>query len=163
MQTTADLDASPVTDTFIDMLATVQTNVVDAIAGFETMLKRCEPEIDGIVRAYLETHERHNGQLSARMRTLGKEPDEDGSFFSTVQNAVVTARAVFDFVGPNVLPQVVRGEERILGHYRDALAAAGIDTDRDLLKIQVTELERLNHRALTAAQNGSDPLMRDVV
>jgi hypothetical protein len=153
MQQITGTDASPVTDAFIDALVTVQTRVVDAIAGFRTMLKHCEPEIEEIVRDYLDTHERHDRQLSARLAALGNEPDADGSFFSTVQKAVVGVRAIFDFVDTDVLPQVVSGEERILSHYRDALDAAGIDADWDMLQNQMTDLERINARA-NAAANG---------
>ena len=155
MQKIADPDASPVTDAFIDALATVQTKVADAIAGFRTMLKHCEPEIEEIVRDYLDAHERHDRQLSARLAALGKEPDADGSFFSTVQKAVVGVRAIFDFVDANVLPQVVSGEERILSHYRDASVFAGIDADRDMLEAQIADLERINARARAAAQGRS--------
>jgi hypothetical protein len=156
MQQITGTDASPVTDAFIDALATVQTRVVDAIAGFRTMLKHCEPEIEEIVRDYLDTHERHDRQLSARLAALGKEPDADGSFFSTVQKAVVGVRAMFDFVDADVLPQVINGEERILSHYRDASFAAGIEADRNMLETQIAELERLNARARGAAQRGSE-------
>jgi hypothetical protein len=146
MQTIADPDASP-TDDFVDALATVQTSVVDAIAGYRTMLKHCEPEIEEIVRDYHDTHERHDIELSARLAALRKEPDLDGSFFSTVQKAVVGARAAVDTVGTDVLPQVVSGEERILDNYRDASVAAGVVTDRNMLEAQIVDLERLNAQA----------------
>jgi hypothetical protein len=156
MQTTADPDASPVTDDFIDALSTVQTSVVDAIAGYRTMLKHCEPEIAEIVQAYHDTHERHDLDLSARLDALRKEPDLDGSFFSTVQKAVVGTRAAFDTVGENVLPQIVSGEERILDSYREASVAAGIVTDRNMLETQIADLERLNAEARARHAQGEN-------
>lgn len=152
MQNLSDADASPVTDDFIDRLAAAQTRVADSIAGYDAMMKRCEPEIEPIVRDFRDAHERHNHELCARLQALGKEPDADGSFFSTIQRAVVEARAAFDEVGKNVLPQVISGEAKILEFYASAALAAGIVPDRDLLERHIEELQRLGQQVRSTAQ-----------
>lgn len=152
MQTTSDADASPVTDDFIDRLAAVQARVADAIPGYDTLMKRCEPEIEHVVRDFREAHERHNHELCARLQMLAKEPDANGSFFSTINRAVVEARAVFSEVGTNVLPQVLSGEAKILELYASAALAAGIVPDQDLLERHIEELQRLGQQVRLTAQ-----------
>lgn len=77
----------------MDRPLAVQIRVADSIAGYDTMVKQCEREIEPIVRDFRNSDEWHNHELCARLQALGKELDPDGSFFFTTQRAVVEARA----------------------------------------------------------------------
>ena len=77
--------ASQPSSSFIDQLATLQTRLIDVLAGYGTMQEKAEPEIQPIINEYIETHTRHEHQLAERLTTLGHKADEDGSFFSVVQ------------------------------------------------------------------------------
>ncbi|WP_254701838.1 DUF2383 domain-containing protein [Roseovarius sp. THAF27] len=70
-------------------------------------------------------------------------PDEDGSFFSTVQRLVIKTRAVFDDIDEDVLNSVIKGEERIMQLYHEAMAAARDEEDLSLLSRQRGQVARL--------------------
>lgn len=148
------LDASTTstaTDAFVEQLATLQTRLVDALSGYQVMQEKGEPEIQPIVAEYVRAHNRHEQELSSRLVALGQKPDEDGSFFSLVQQAVVRTRSLFTDLGTNVLPQVLDGEESLLGVYRDTVRQAEGPADRELLERQMQELQALNGQTRSRA------------
>lgn len=142
---------SSATEAFVEQLATLQTRLVDALSGYEVMQEKAEPEIQPIVAEYVRTHTRHEQELSSRLVALGQKPDEDGSFFSLVQEAVVRTRSLFSDLGTNVLPQVLDGEESLLEVYRDTLQQADGAADRDLLERQMQQLQALNEQTRSRA------------
>jgi uncharacterized protein (TIGR02284 family) len=142
---------SSATDAFVEQLATLQTRLVDALSGYQVMQEKAEPEIQPIVAEYVRTHTRHEQELSSRLVALGQKPDEDGSFFSLVQEAVVRTRSLFSDLGTNVLPQVLDGEESLLEVYRDTLQQADGAADRDLLERQMQQLQALNEQTRSRA------------
>ena len=78
--------------------------------------------------------------------TLGHKADEDGSFFSVVQESIVRARSIFTDVGTNTLPQIVDGENNLMDLYRKTLEQATVTTDRTLLERQMQEISHLIDR-----------------
>ena len=74
-------DRNPATGTRPE-LATLQTRLIDVLAGFRTMQEKAEPELRPIVDDYIATHSRHERELAERLVSLGREADDDGSFFS---------------------------------------------------------------------------------
>ena len=93
------------TDGYTAQLATLQTRLIDVLAGFRTMQEKAEPELRPIVDDYIATHSRHEHELAERLDSLGSEVDEDGSFFSVVQESVVRVRSVFTDLGTNTVPR----------------------------------------------------------
>ena len=111
-------NASQPSSDFIDELATLPTRLIDVLAGYKAMLEKAEPEIQPIVNEYIDTHELHEKQLAERLTKLGHKADEDGSFFSVVQNSIVRVRSMFTEIGTNTLPQIVDGENSLIDLYR---------------------------------------------
>ena len=130
-----------------DDLAKLQVRVTDTLAGFDEILKSAEPDIKPLMTEFFKTHKRHEAELSARLRTHGCVPDEDGSFFSTVQRIVIKTRAAFDEIDDDILGAVVNGEKRILDLYDEALSSAEDDTDREMLIRQRDEVADLTEQA----------------
>lgn len=134
------------TDGYTAQLATLQTRLVDVLAGFRTMQEKAEPELRPIVDDYIATHTRHEQELAERLVSLGREVDEDGSFFSVVQESVVRVRSVFTDLGTNTVPQIIDGENSLMEIYRKTVDQATAGPDRALLERQMTELSELIDR-----------------
>lgn len=132
-----------------DALAKLQVRITDTLAGYDEILDRAEPDIRPLMKEFCTAHTAHEAELSTRLRKHGCVPDEDGSFFSTVQRLVIKTRAVFDDIDEDVLNSVIKGEERILSLYDAAIAAARDEDDISLLSRQrgeVHELVQTAHR-----------------
>lgn len=140
------------TENFSERLATLQTRIRDALNGFDEIRKKAEPEIHSIIAEHIALHTRHEAALSARLRELGHQPDEDGSFFSVVQRLIIKTRAAFTDIDSDVLGAVADGEERISQLYADAAAEAISDEDRAMLQGQRAQLESLIARTRIKAE-----------
>lgn len=134
-------------DAFSDSLASLQTRLKDTLAGFDEIQKNADPEITGIVAEFIAAHAAHEMALSQRLVALGKAPDEDGSFFSTVQRLVIKTRAAFDDIDDDILPSVVRGEEWVIDLYDDAIGKATDPSDQTMLTQQRAEIRSLIEKA----------------
>lgn len=139
------------TEDFAEALARLQVRIVDTLAGYDEIHKKCEPEIAPLTADFIAAHETHEKALSQRLVALGREPDADGSFFSTVQRLVIKTRAVFDDIDDDILPSVVDGEERVLELYDDAIRTAIEPSDRTMLDQQRGEIQSLTTRARAMA------------
>ena len=132
---------------FIEALAALQTRLKDTLAGFDEIQQKADPEIAGITAEFIAAHTAHELALSQRLVTLGRQPDEDGSFFSTIQRLVIKTRAAFDDIDDDILPSVVRGEERVIDLYDDAFNNAQDESDRTMLEQQRTQVRTLTEKA----------------
>ncbi|WP_428516073.1 DUF2383 domain-containing protein [Roseovarius sp.] len=126
-----------------DALAKLQVRIKDTLAGYDEILERAEPDIRPLMESFSAAHAEHEAELSAQLRTHGCVPDEDGSFFSTVQRIVIKTRAVFDDIDEDVLNSVIKGEERIMQLYDEAMAVARDEEDLSLLSRQRGQIARL--------------------
>ena len=124
---TANTDFTPEA---LDKIQTALTRSVDARAGFETMVKKAEPELLPIARQFHDTHDQHAKQLSSLFAMHGRDPDADGSLMSTVNTAVVSARALFDEIDGDVMDNVRSGETHVLNALAEAAERVG-DTQRE--------------------------------
>ncbi len=138
--------ATQPTDSFTDQLATLQTRVIDVLAGYRTMQEKAEPEIKPLVSDYIGTHTRHEQALAERLTELGHKADEDGSFFSIIQESVVRVRSMFTDLGANIAPQIIDGENSLIDLYRKLLERTDLETDRELLQGQMRDLAGLIDR-----------------
>lgn len=113
--------AVPPVDDGLDRVAALHTSIVDALAGYETMAEKAEPEFRPVVDRFISLHRSH-GTATARILTdHGREPDNDGSFMGTVNKAVVSIRAMFTDIDSDTLDRIHSGEEHILNDFDDAI------------------------------------------
>jgi hypothetical protein len=113
---------SRLTSERIDRLADAHTRTVDARAGFATMVQKAEPRFRGIAQRFHDFHDSHASELAAILEAQGRTPDGDGSFMSSVNTLVVSARAFLDEIGEDVMDQVRDGEKHVLKALDDARA-----------------------------------------
>lgn len=109
-----------------DALLTLQRRTADALAGFETMVDKAEPEFRPVVERFRALHDRHNAALTAILIRHGVEPDADGSFMGTVNKAVVSLRALFDDIDADVMDSIRDGENHVLTAFDEAITAVGM-------------------------------------
>jgi uncharacterized protein (TIGR02284 family) len=109
----------------LDNTLGLHTAIVDAIHGYEKMLEKAEPSFRPVVTELLDLNRTAAADIERALRENGTQPDNDGSLMSAVHRTVVTMRSVVDDIDAGVIPQIVDGEQRILGKYDDAIAEAG--------------------------------------
>jgi hypothetical protein len=106
-----------------DELDALQTALVDAVRGYETMLKKAEPSFKPVVQDLIDLHTQHIEVIAATVRHAGGRPALEGSFMGAVHETVVSARALFDRIDHDSIGGIVDGETRIVKKYDDAIAA----------------------------------------
>lgn len=125
-----------------DLLAEVHTRVRDTIAGLEKLHEKAEPDFRPVAQQLLSLHRRHSADLEAHLADVGHEAQEDGSFFSTVNRAVIEIRSWFDDISDNVMSQVKEGEKHVLEAYENAKGdPSQPDAVRDTLSRHITEID----------------------
>jgi uncharacterized protein (TIGR02284 family) len=108
----------------LDALADLHTRSVDALAGYETMVGKAEPEFRDVAERFRSIHARHVAALAEMLGQAGGEPDAGGSLMSTVNKAVVGMRALFDDIDAGVMNQIRSGEGHVLDAFDAAISAA---------------------------------------
>lgn len=99
----------------------------DALEGYGTMLDKAEPSFRPTVTTLIERHRSARSDIEALLRERGADDGKDGSFMGAVHKTVVTVRAAVDDPDGDWIPGIVDGEERNLGKYDEAIAAAESD------------------------------------
>ncbi len=141
--TLGDPPATAENERRIDALAEVHTRVLDTIAGFEKTVDKAEPEFEKTAQTFLWVHRRHEEELATALRRFGREPQDDGSFFATVNRAAIEVRSWFEEVSTNIMDRVIEGEKHVLESY-EAAAAAGLDAStRTMLERHAEEIRTL--------------------
>ncbi len=107
----------------LDLIAEAHTRVVDTVSGFEKLVEKAEPEFRHVAETFLDMHLRHADALHAYLAQQGREPDADGSFFATVNRAVIEMRSWFEAVDHDVMDRIVEGEKHVLEAYQAAKEA----------------------------------------
>ncbi len=110
-----------------DSLAWLHTRTVDALAGYEMMADKAEPEFRAVAEEFRDLHRGHAAALAEMLVQAGRTPDTDGSFMATVNRAVVGLRALFDRIDADVLARIRSGEQHVLRAFDDAVAEATDD------------------------------------
>lgn len=119
IETAAEPELHPGDDP-IDRIAEVHTRVLDVIAGFEKLSEKAEPGFKPVADAFLATHQKHEAELAIYLRKMGRDPNDDGSFFSTVNRSLIEIRSWFEDVADNVMDRVQEGEKHVLYGYEQA-------------------------------------------
>ncbi|WP_103256517.1 ferritin-like domain-containing protein [Tabrizicola aquatica] len=140
------LDPTPLQtmdDAALDSLALAHTRTVDALAGFEVMVDKAEPQFRATAARFRDLHRAHAAALSTLLQQHGRTPDDDGTFMASVNRLVVTARAFFDEIDEDVMDQVRNGEDHVLAAYRDAESGVPFPVVKSSIANLRTELEAL--------------------
>ncbi len=107
--------------TALNALHQVHTATNDVLEGYETMLKRAEPEIVGVISDLTALHKRHATAQSRRLRELGQDDDDDSSLQGTINSVAVTMRDWVTGLDKGSLDAVQRGEKALQDIYDDAM------------------------------------------
>lgn len=134
----------------IDHLKSLHTGAIDARNGYDEALRDAEGHgLTALFRRMITLHETNARELAAVLSRVGEAPSNGGSFMSTIHRTIMSIRAMFNGLGESVLPGLIDGETRNVGHYDDALALPGIDPElrnqltaqRDRLRIEIAAME----------------------
>ena len=121
----------------IDTLTSLHTALVDSRNGYQEALEDAEGKgLTGLFREMIAIRERDAEELASILTSLGHMPDRDGSFMSTVHRTVIKVRSLFTDLDESILPGLIDGEERILGYYDEASAAANGKPYRASIELQ---------------------------
>jgi hypothetical protein len=104
-----------------DALHQVHTATNDVLTGYDTMMKRAEPEIMPILRDLTSMHRDHAAALKAHLAVLGESGEGDTSFRGTMNSLAVTMRDWVADLDEDSLNAVRRGEKALGDIYEDAL------------------------------------------
>lgn len=104
----------------LEKIAEAHRRVADVIAGFEKLVEKAEPDFRPVAEAFLLMHSAHHRELAAYLERSGLEGSENGTFFGTLNRAVIEARSWFETVDEAVMDRVTEGEKHVLEGYADA-------------------------------------------
>lgn len=127
----------------LDRLAEVHTRVLDTIGGFQKLIEKAEPEFAPIAQAFHDMHARHEREVAAYLSKAGRNPQDDGSFFGSVNKAVVEMRSWFTDIDHNAMEQVKEGEKHVLEAYHEARDSAQSIEANAILMRHTEEIDRL--------------------
>jgi uncharacterized protein (TIGR02284 family) len=135
----------------IDTVMSLHTALVDSRNGYEEALEDAKGKgLSGLFRDMIELRLKDAEELAQLLLAGGQAPDRDGSFMSSVHRTVIKIRSLFTDLDASILPGLIDGEERILGYYGEAIAAAAgtreehvLDLQRKRLRHKVDEMRRL--------------------
>jgi hypothetical protein len=127
----------------VQAIAMLHTRTVDALAGFERMLAKAEPDFRPVVARFCNLHRDHAAQLASILTALDAPVDEDGSFMGTVNRMVVSLRALFDEIDEDVMDNIRSGEGHVRKAFDAAIACDPAEPHRRALLRMRAELEDL--------------------
>lgn len=133
-----------VTDS-LEALIKLHTLSVDTRLGFQKMVEKSELAFRPIAERFSALHDRHVMRLHNMVREMGALPDQNGSFMGTVNQAVITLRAVFDKVDSDVMDRVRSDENAVFSAFDRAIGASLPKGHRDALIQMKAELTALLH------------------
>lgn len=129
----------------LDVLINLHTLSVDTHRGFQKMVEKSDLDFRPIAERFSALHGRHNMRLHNMVREMGALPDQNGSMMGTVNQAVITLRAVFDTIDSDVMDRVRSGEATVFSAFDRAIASNLPKGHRDALIQMKDELATLLH------------------
>jgi len=130
-------------DERLDRLAEVHTRVLDTLQGFEKLIDKADPDFAPVAKAFHDMHTRHERDLAEYLSKAGRDPGNDGSFFGSVNRAVIEMRSWFTDIDQNVMDQVKEGEKHVLEAYQAARDSAQTVEANSMLMRHSEEIDRL--------------------
>ena len=131
----------------VEALKSLHTSLIDSRNGYDKAVKDAKGEGETpVFREMLATHARDADEIAACLRSRGAQPDDSGSFMSTVHRTIMDVRSLFGGLDESVLPGLIDGEQRTLGAYDDALKYfSANDAEFAILTAQRTALANKIH------------------
>lgn len=127
----------------LDALIKLQTLSADTQLGFQKMVEKSELAFRPIAERFSALHGRHVIRLHNMVREMGGLADQNGSFMGTVNQVVITLRAVFEKVDSDIMDRVRSGENAVFSAFDRAIGASLPKGHRDALiqmKAEITAL-----------------------
>jgi uncharacterized protein (TIGR02284 family) len=125
-----------------DHLKSLHTAAIDARNGYTEALDDADGKgMSPLFSDMIALHSLNADELKHALQKLGEETDDSGSFMTNVHRTIVSIRALFNGLDNSVLPGLIDGEQRNLGHYNDVLNAS--DAPDDVTKTLVAERGRI--------------------
>jgi uncharacterized protein (TIGR02284 family) len=113
-----------------ERLSSLHTALVDARNGYQEALADADGKgLTSVFTKMIALHTSSENDIANRLRALGQEANDSGSFMSTVHRTVMRVRSLFGGLDSSILPGLIDGEKRILGYYDEAIVAASPATD----------------------------------
>jgi uncharacterized protein (TIGR02284 family) len=127
----------------IDDLKTLHTHAVDARNGYEEALHDAEGRgMTPLFQDMIALHTTNADELSALLARLGQQPDQNGSFMTTIHRTIMRVRSLFGGLDASVVPGLIDGEKRNVSRYAETLENQDISADvRVLLAKQRHRIE----------------------
>lgn len=138
-----------------DALKSLHTRLVDSRIGYQEALEHAaNSRFANFLRDMISMRETHAGDLASQLTAVGEQPNNDGSFLSTVHSTVINVRALFSDIDEKILPGLIDGEERILSYYDEALDGLGHGSrDAEILNQQRSAvMAKINEMQMKADQ-----------
>ena len=112
-------------DTTRDHLKTLHTAAIDARNGYKEALEDAEGKgMTPLFRDMVALHQRHADDLGRVLTEAGEQPDDSGSFMSTVHKTIMDVRSLFGGLDDSVVPGLIDGEKRNVAKYDEAINGA---------------------------------------
>jgi uncharacterized protein (TIGR02284 family) len=140
----------------LDQLKTLHTHAVDARNGYEEALHDADGRgMTPLFHNMISLHTTNADELSAVLVRLGQQPDESGSFMSTIHRTIMGIRSLFGGLDASVVPGLIDGEKRNISSYAEALEDRDLSAEvRRLLEQQKDRIEAaiIGMEALTSSR-----------
>jgi uncharacterized protein (TIGR02284 family) len=140
-------------DDLIRKLKTLHTSLIDARSGYEEGLKDAHGKgLTPLFQELIALHGQDATAVAEQLKRLGAAVDERGSLMGTLDRVVMKFTSLITELDEKILPNLIDGEEHVLVHYDDAIAASSPEnleypvlvTQRDALKQRI---EAMRERA----------------
>lgn len=116
-------DPNSTDNRFRDALVTLHHRTVDALRGYEKMVDKAEPEFLPVAKSFRDLHARHASGLAGILSGMGIAVDQAGTLMGTINETVVSLRALFDEIDEDVMDSIRNGEDHVLRAFDEVLKA----------------------------------------
>ena len=112
-------------DNLVHKLKILHTSLIDARSGYEEGVKDSHGK--GAAPLFSELSAIHGQDASAiagHLERLGAPVDDRGSWMGTFDRTVMKLTSLITELDDKVIPSLIDGEQRVLAHYDQAIAAS---------------------------------------
>ncbi|MBR2534489.1 MAG: DUF2383 domain-containing protein [Hyphomicrobium sp.] len=128
----------------IDNLKNLHTILIDSKHGYEEALTDAEGRgMTQLFQEMITLRIKDAGEIATILTTIGEKADENGSFMTTINRAIISLRSLFGGLDESILPGLIDGEKRIVGYYDSALETSASSVDREILTRQRQNLLKI--------------------
>lgn len=124
---------------------------IDAQAAYDVMVDHAAPDCRPLAQKFRATHAEHAQRLGAMVTAYGGTPHTEAGLMATLNQALLSLRALFDEIGEDALDSVPEAEDRVIRSLDEAMTDVPEARDREELAQMRGELETLLAEAETPA------------